>query len=76
MQDKSRGMLPLGLKHSTHYVKSRLALVGDAAHRIHPMAGQGVNLGFGDVKCLTQLLETAVDHGEDIGEMFAFNFAD
>lgn len=69
LQDKSRGMFPLGLKHSTHYVKSRLALVGDAAHRIHPMAGQGVNLGFGDVKCLTQLLETAVDHGEDIGAL-------
>ena len=39
----------------------------DSAHRIHPLAGQGVNLGFGDVKCLTNILRKAVYDGCDLG---------
>lgn len=64
---KSRGMFPLAMVHANYYVKSRLALVGDSAHRIHPMAGQGVNLGFGDVKGLVECIEKSRDAGEDFG---------
>ena len=69
-QANSRGIFPLKLKHATHYVNSRIALVGDAAHRIHPMAGQGVNLGFGDASCLTQSIETSLKNGKDFGKFF------
>lgn len=47
---------PLHRQHALHYSQGRVVLVGDAAHAIHPMAGQGVNLGFADATCLSQLL--------------------
>ncbi|XP_074547985.1 ubiquinone biosynthesis monooxygenase COQ6, mitochondrial [Halichoeres trimaculatus] len=64
---KSRVMFPLGMGHAAEYTRHRVALIGDAAHRVHPLAGQGANLGFGDVACLTQLLSQAAFNGKDLG---------
>lgn len=49
------------------YTSPRVALVGDAAHTMHPMAGQGLNLGMGDVNSLANLVKEAVDSGMDVG---------
>lgn len=66
---KTRVMFPLGMGHASEYIRHRVALIGDAAHRVHPLAGQGANLGFGDVACLTQLLSQAAFNGKDLGAM-------
>jgi 2-octaprenyl-6-methoxyphenol hydroxylase len=58
---------PLGLHHAERYVDARLALVGDAAHGIHPIAGQGLNLGLRDVAALAEVLVDARRLGLDIG---------
>ncbi|MBF0785065.1 FAD-dependent oxidoreductase [Muribacter muris] len=56
---------PLTRQHAQHYVKNGVVLVGDAAHTINPLAGQGVNLGFKDVKSLLAVVEQAVKKGEN-----------
>jgi len=56
---------PLGLQFAERYVEGRLVLVGDTAHGIHPIAGQGLNLGLRDVAALTELLSDAVSLGLD-----------
>lgn len=64
-----RGSFRLTRRHAQTYVKPRLALAGDAAHTIHPLAGQGVNLGFMDVAALVETLVEARAHNEDIGAL-------
>lgn len=61
-----RASFPLRLIHADQYVRPRLALIGDAAHTIHPLAGQGVNLGLSDAAVLAELLIEAVEQGTDI----------
>jgi 2-octaprenyl-6-methoxyphenol hydroxylase len=58
---------PLSLSLADSYVAPRLALVGDAAHGVHPIAGQGLNLGLRDVGALAEVLVHAARRGEDIG---------
>ncbi|TRW16962.1 UbiH/UbiF/VisC/COQ6 family ubiquinone biosynthesis hydroxylase [Glacieibacterium frigidum] len=58
---------PLSFHHAGSYVAERLALIGDAAHGIHPIAGQGLNMGLRDVAALTEVLVDAVRTGLDLG---------
>jgi len=64
-----RAVFPFRLFETLNYVKPRLALVGDAAHTIHPLAGQGVNLGLADVACLMTVVVDALNAKKDIGEL-------
>jgi 2-octaprenyl-3-methyl-6-methoxy-1,4-benzoquinol hydroxylase len=59
-----KGSFPLTRRHANTYQKGRVLLLGDAAHTINPMAGQGVNLGFKDVKALQTVIATAIGNGE------------
>lgn len=63
----ARHAYPLGLRLAREFVKPRFALAGDAAHGIHPIAGQGLNLGFKDVAALAEVLVDARRLGQDIG---------
>jgi 2-octaprenylphenol hydroxylase len=58
-----RYAIPLRQRHATTYIRPGIALVGDAAHSIHPLAGQGVNLGLLDVIALAQEIERALARG-------------
>lgn len=60
---------PLSLMHADSYIAPRIALIGDAAHAIHPIAGQGVNLGFRDVAVLEELIRKQHELGLDIGDV-------
>ena len=62
-----RAAFPLSMRLSQCYASRRIVLAGDAAHVVHPLAGQGVNLGLADVAALTEILVKARQSGEDIG---------
>lgn len=64
-----RGSFPLRLRHANQYVQAHLALVGDAAHTVHPLAGQGVNLGLLDAVVLAEELLRAREKKREIGAL-------
>lgn len=61
--------IPLRQRHAKQYVQENIALVGDAAHTIHPLAGQGANLGFADVSALVPIIVKAHQRGESLGAL-------
>ena len=63
-----RSSFPLGFHHAAQMTAERLALIGDAAHAIHPIAGQGLNLGFRDVAALAEVLVEGARLGLDLGD--------
>jgi 2-octaprenyl-6-methoxyphenol hydroxylase len=64
-----RQTYPLGFHHCSHLTADRLALIGDAGHGIHPIAGQGLNLGLRDVAALTECLVEGARTGLDLGDL-------
>lgn len=63
-----RFVFPLRQRHAIDYVKEAIVLVGDAAHTIHPLAGQGVNLGLLDAKALAQELRRGAEAGRSLAD--------
>ncbi len=64
-----RFVFPAKWMHSRQYIAQGLALVGDAAHTCHPVGGQGLNLGIRDAAALAQVLQTAYQSGQNIGDV-------
>lgn len=60
---------PLNKQHLEQYVQSRVAFIGDAAHTLHPLAGQGVNLGFRDARCLARVILNALENKKDFSSL-------
>ncbi|KJA28103.1 hypothetical protein HYPSUDRAFT_156490 [Hypholoma sublateritium FD-334 SS-4] len=75
IQAKSAASFPLRFSHAESYIGegpgARTALVGDAAHTVHPLAGQGLNLGLYDVECLARCIKDSLLTGGDIGSYTA-----
>ena len=65
----SKRAYPISLTLAKEFVSNRFALVGDAAHGIHPIAGQGLNLGFRDVAALSEVIVEADRLGQDFGTL-------
>lgn len=65
----SRASFPLKAQHADHYVLAGLALIGDAAHAVHPLAGQGANLGLADAAELVSVIDEAIGNDEHPGDL-------
>ncbi|KAK4685708.1 hypothetical protein P7C73_g4431, partial [Tremellales sp. Uapishka_1] len=70
---RSIASFPLRLSHADRYIGSRTVLVGDAAHTIHPLAGQGLNMGLADVRSLADVWDETSLHGGDLGSYTALS---
>lgn len=68
----ARMVFPLSLMHANDYASKHVVLIGDAAHTVHPLAGQGVNLGFGDAFALSRVISEGIAVGTDIAEVGDF----
>lgn len=66
--ESERQAFPLRMRYARHFARHRLILAGDAAHTIHPLAGQGVNLGFLDAACIAQEIGKLHRSNKDIGQ--------
>ena len=64
-----RHTYPLELSIADRFIDERLALIGDAAHSVHPIAGQGLNAGFKDIAVLAHIIQDAHNRGEDLGSL-------
>ena len=64
-----RHTYPLELSIADRFIDERLALIGDAAHSVHPIAGQGLNAGFKDIAVLAHIMQDAHHRGEDLGSL-------
>ena len=64
-----RHTYPLELSIADQFIDERLALIGDAAHSVHPIAGQGLNAGFKDIAVLAHIIQDAHHRGEDFGSL-------
>lgn len=71
--NSTRSSFPLSFQHTAKIVDERLALVGDSAHGMHPIAGQGLNLGLRDVGALVEVLDEALRLGLDLGDAQVLN---
>ncbi|XP_034686639.1 ubiquinone biosynthesis monooxygenase COQ6, mitochondrial [Vitis riparia] len=69
-----RMVFPLSLRLANNYASKRVILISDAAHTVHPLVGQGVNLGFGDAFALSRIISEGTAVGTDIGEVCILNF--
>lgn len=69
LQVSQRHAYPLSLMRAREHVRERLAIIGNAAHTLHPVAGQGFNLGLRDVAALSQVIIDTLHENKDIGEL-------
>jgi ubiquinone biosynthesis monooxygenase Coq6 len=67
IEHESRAIFPLSMHHAPFYVARNSVVIGDAARRVHPLAGQGLNMGIGDVFQLAQAIRHDIESGNSIG---------